>query len=137
MKPRRDLGRGDITVDVQQTQNDLSFKCVTAVSTTPKSHPSSIQVFHKYLPGAEFANTLPPFCEPEGPPVAESDQRAEPETTSSSSTREEGVDGALEKESLRPEAGVGVVASREATACVEEVLAAESFCSPSSSEVLQ
>lgn len=26
------------------------------------------QVFEKHLPGADFINTLPPFCEPEGPP---------------------------------------------------------------------
>lgn len=29
------------------------------------------QVFEEHLPGTEFINTLPPFCEPEGPPCTE------------------------------------------------------------------
>lgn len=82
-------------------------------------------MFQKYLPGAELTNTLPPFCEPEGPPVAEEDQEEE-------EPAEAGVSDGSE-ESRRLDAGV---VTREATACVEEVLAATSSYS-SSGGVLQ
>lgn len=88
-------------------------------------------MFRKYLPAAEFTNTLPPFCEPEGPPVAESDQVVRPETVNSS-IGEAGASDTTEN-LLRLDAGVF---TREATAYVEEALAAISS-SPSSSEVLQ
>lgn len=132
--------RGAVRYTCNNRKHDLSFQPVTLCRqrTAPKKNRFlRSQVFRKYLPGAEFTNTLPPFCEPEGPPVAESNLGAGPETTSSSSTREEeGVGGASDEESPRPSSDAGVV-TREATACVEEVLAATSFYSPSSSEVLQ
>lgn len=81
-------------------------------------YPMLEQVFHKYLPGAEFINTLPPFCEPEGPP--------EPEMVGSTIT--EAVVSDTPGESLGLDAGI---VTREATACVEEVL------ETTSSEVVQ
>lgn len=80
---------------------------------------TSNQVFQKHLPGEDFSNPLPPFCEPEGPPVAESERAAvlDPGATG-------GVGG--EGSGDVPEEGGGA----------GEAIAATSFCS-SSSEVLQ
>lgn len=57
------------------------------------------QVFEEHLPGTDFINTLPPFCEPEGPPSTEpvgvgnntrrdlSDDSSEPSTSMALATR--------------------------------------------------
>eukprot|EP00903_Cladosiphon_okamuranus_P021671 g19924.t1 len=123
--------QGLMVLDRNKISPEEKVKAVNLMGDDESELPHRKQVFHKYLPGAEFINTLPPFCEPEGPPEAEPIQGVvEPETTSS--IRDAGASDASE-ESLRLDAGV---VTREATSCVEEVLATTSFYS-SSSEALQ
>lgn len=53
------------------TSPSVFFPCFSPHKTIPRFVVKTNQVFQRHLPGVEFTNTLPPFCEPEGPPVPE------------------------------------------------------------------
>lgn len=89
------------------------------------------QVFQKHVPGEEFVNTLPPFCEPEGSPIPEEEQScAWREEDTASSPGGGGASSSFRADSATP---TPAAVSREATSCVEEVLAhgSSAYCASS------
>lgn len=75
------------------------------------------------MPGEEFVNPLPPFCEPEGSPMPE------PSSARKDDSSPGGASSSFGGESTPMPAAV----SREATSCVEEVLAygSSAYCASS------